>query len=834
MRTDDFAPVIRSSTIGCGFVALVAYLGPRSANLSEATHVQTIGEVAVHAFSLTSEAVRSSLAVLQENPRNLCAVYVGEIGLADGDLDSKVRRAADCAEHGEPGQIILTLVAAEIARELLPEGMRLLELGNRSMSDRGIERLFVLESTSPETRLGANARAEREDRVVFIGRNRELAELEDRLGRQRLISVTGPAGIGKTCLIRRMLDEWEDRENVWNVDVSALASPTFLASAINDALEIRKRPTQTHLEALLSHASYREGVLALDTGAQGLQEVRSIVRSLLLVAPNLAVVVAAPRSLRIPNEWSMPLKGLEQPNGPEPWQSLREYDSLRFFESRAAAFVPGFCIDDENAEVVALICKRLGGNPAALTLAASKLKVLSLVQVLNRLDQPIAFLNGSSANSLDRHDSMSTMIRVTIEPLGTQAKEILSKLAVFEGAVGFDDIEGMFPEQASISGFEELVDVGLLEGASSGLLSKRFVLNSAARDYVLTRLPDGDKEDAIACKSRYFEQLSIQYGESQLTMHNSEWLQRLEEQCTDFSATIRKLNREGECERAAKMLFSGMNFWYERNFPQHALKLAEEILNKKRPMPSQARLENFAAIMAFRQGNARLTTDYAEKCIKRARKDGNLIFEAYAHSTLGLLAQSEDRNLEAAEHHSRAADIFRSQGDKAGLYKTLGNVLGSLADTNAYDKGEAIAKEILSLETKDTPKLAIVTTRNNLATLAIAAGKLTQARKYLLDLFVFVNRSGQGLSTATYIRTLAHLLIAEERWTRAALFFGGAKAMVEQEEGHLDRHQQCLLESALAKIRANIGAEKCGQTIQEGYMNSTSSLVELAIEESST
>ena len=692
----------------------------------------------------------------------------------------------------------------------------MVELGNRALTGGVVERLFLIQAPG-RSGVDSSLRSEREAPLRFIGRSKELSDLEDLVTRYRLITLSGPAGVGKTTLLRRVLDEMDPLTKSWYLDVSNLASPTLLASALTDTLEIQKRPLQTHLEALLAEAEFIDGVLGLDIGARDLQEVRSVTRRLLAAAPNLAIVVVSPRSLGLPNESSMPLRGLELPKGPGTWQALREYDSVAFFESRAAAVVPEFRTSQDNAETIAIICRRLDGNPAALMLAINKLRVLSPRQILDRLDQPLVFLKGSEQGP-ERHQSLQKMIAVTVSPLSDEARTLLGCLSVVDGAVGLDDIEAMFPKFASLHAFEELVDAGLLNPDGANVDSRRFAASASVKEFARQTIPPDIYAEAVESRLSYYERVALESASGLAGKDQASWTRRIEEQCADISAVARVLIKQGELERASEMVASVLIFWFERNFPNEALALAEEILKKKKSFPSQARLENFAAVMALRLGDTAKATSYAKRGLERAIATGNKRFQIFLYGTLGLISLARDEFGATAENHRQAANIARESGETTLLYNSITNLLGSDSSTYRLDDFDELVEEALAIESDQSSSSWKARFRNNIANAALGRGDIVRAKAFAAGAIDLLNDSGHWLSAAVAVRTLAHALIREQRYSEAALLFGGANALVEQDEGRLNDYEMGLTHQGIKAIIEEIGQDAFQAQYNQGRM----------------
>jgi len=215
------------------------------------------------------------------------------------------------------------------------------------------------------------------DASSFIGRGRELAELESLLRRTRLLTLSGTGGVGKTrlalVLARSVEPSYESGAAL--VELAALADSRLVADAIANALEVRPLPAQEPVDAVIDFLASRTLLLVLDNCEHVLAATAALADKLLRSAPQLTVLATSREPLRIPGEivFRVPSLGIPDPDRLQPPGRLVEYEAVRLFVERAVAGAPGFVLDEHNAADVSRICLRLDGLPLALELAAARL-----------------------------------------------------------------------------------------------------------------------------------------------------------------------------------------------------------------------------------------------------------------------------------------------------------------------------------------------------------------------------------------------------------------------------------------------------------------------------
>lgn len=498
-----------------------------------------------------------------------------------------------------------------------------------------------------------------------------------------------------------------------------------------------------------------------------------------------------------------------------------------------AAVVPNFALTERDVETVAIICQRLEGNPAALTLAVNKLKALSPRQILDRLNQPLEFLKGAAEHMHERHQSLQTMIGVTVAPLSDTAKSLLGCLALLDGAAGMDDIEAMFPRHASLRAFEDLIDAGLLDPCGAGFDVKRFTMAPSTRAFARLSLDAKEREAVEERRLAYFERVALQSASGLAGKDQMAWTRRMEEQCPDISSTVRVLTKRGEAERATIMLVSGLTFWFERNFPSEALALAEAVLRRKPNFPSRARLENFAAIMAHRLGDVNTAEAYAKRGLERAIASRNLQFQFFLYGTLGNIYQTINRFEEGERYQRKAIEIARKCGENQRAHTAITNLLANLfakenCSGTVRDYSELV-REALSLESEETSSSWKSRLRQNIANAELVLGNPVRCKAFCREALELLRESGHLVSAAGTVRTLAHALIRQSRFAEAASLFGAAQALVESDEGRLTDYERVLTEEGIRTIVEAIGQSEFGSYFDAGRLLDAEEVFEYAI-----
>ncbi|GAA1505282.1 ATP-binding protein [Streptomyces synnematoformans] len=316
----------------------------------------------------------------------------------------------------------------------------------------------------------------------FVGRRQELALLDTCLRQARLVTLTGPGGVGKTRTAVRGAHLLRARfpDGVTLVPLSALADPRLLPNTVAAALDLPEQAALPAQDALAAYLQDKTALLILDTCEHLVDACAVLAEELLRAAPQLRVVATSRQPLDVAGEHILPIPPLDvADSGPAE-------DALRLFTDRAAAAVPGFAVDDDNRADVRALCRRLDGIPLAIELAVSRLRVLSPEEMLTRLDHRFRLLTGGRRTAVPRHQTLRTTIGWSYE-LSTEPERLLwSRLAVCAGEFSLEVAEAVGAAGALPA--EDVLD------ALIGLVEKSVVVRVDAEDGTRYRMLDTIRE----------------------------------------------------------------------------------------------------------------------------------------------------------------------------------------------------------------------------------------------------------------------------------------------------------------------------------------------------
>jgi predicted ATPase len=628
------------------------------------------------------------------------ALHTGVAAAHAGDyVGSPLNRAARllAATHG--GQIVLSRATWELVADQLPTDVELRDLGRHRLKDPSRpEQIFQLIAPDlPATFPALNTLDARRTNLPaqptpLIGRASELAQVGALLHQPdaRLLTLTGPGGIGKTRLglqvAAELLDDFPD--GVYFVDLAPIREPPLVISAIAQTLGIRERDGQPLLTQLKQFLGDKRMLLLLDNFEQVL-DAAPLLADLLATASRLKLLTTSRESLHLRGEKEVAVPPLALPDRAQlpPLEELSQYAAVALFRERAFDARADFQLTNANAAVVAEICARLDGLPLAIELAAARSKLFAPEVLLARLSSRLALLTGGAHDLPVRQQTIRNTIAWSYDLLSEAEQTLLRRLGVFVGGCTLEAAEAicadaetemedrrskmerasiLAPPSSILDGLAALVDKSLLRQVAGPGGDPRFVMLETIREYAVERLEaSGEAERLRQQYARYY----LTLGERDSPSHPKSPAQtaHLDRDYDNlWSALSWSQTSAGDPEVALRITDALRALWYHRGIRREAIAALERSLNH--PHGVGRTVAHAQARFALGQFLG-ITGDYAaawiqyEQALQLAREVGDTWWYAAALLRLGWLAREQGDSATAWARLTESLAISREMDD---------------------------------------------------------------------------------------------------------------------------------------------------------------------------
>ena len=745
--------------------------------------IKTTGDGIHSVFETAIDAVHSTLSAQRALKDPICDLQIrvrmglhsGEAELRAGDYyGQSLNRAARIMSAGHGGQVLLSSVTAELAREHLPPGVGLLDLGEHRLRDLNRqEHLFqilasdLLSEFPPLNSLNTLPNNLPPPLTSFIGREREMQDVRRLLDSARLLTLIGPGGTGKTRLSLQLamgqLSEF--RDGVWLVELASLSNPAYILTAIASVLELHEVQGVSLSSIVIDYLRAKQLLLILDNCEHLVEASAQLAEQLLHACPQLKIIASSREALGIDGEtvYRVPSLSLPDPSS----TSLMEYESTRLFIERATKAEPRFHLTDQNAASIAQICQRLDGIPLAIELAAARVKLFTPEQISERLDDRFKLLTGGSRTALPRQQTLRALIDWSYQSLNETEQRALRRLAVFSGGWTFEAAEAVAGETDALDGLlglvnKSLVNVEELEGKSG----YRFL--ETIRQYALEKLFEAGESALVRDRHLdYFMESLEQSPQSEDRIFgalpdDTEWLDRMEREHDNLRAAL-EWAASNHPDKALNLIYTVGNFWVARDYNTEARRWCQMILERATEVPDmdgeRAKVYGILGWSSIGIGDHKTGREAAEAGIALTRKVND--FKTMGR-LLGLVALAciFQGDFPATERALAEAEALARQ---TGLVEQLATVLTTRAQLafagyGNMEQSRAYLEEALRLAPAIQNDWATAMTLFGMGRIAGVMGDLATARAKFLASADLARKIGNKRQMYSCYSELAHVL----------------------------------------------------------------------------
>ncbi len=807
-----------------------------------------------------------------EGPTALSVIH--EIALVEPPAPSRIRRGLPRALDS----IVLRAMSKD--RERRPARGSEIAGALRSVADGSSPYAGAASDASALARVPNNLPV---SLTSFVGRQGEMEEVARLLGSARLVTLLGSGGCGKTRLAiqvaRNLLESFPD--GAWIVELAALSDPALVPQSVAVALGLRDETGRSLVETVADHLATRNLLLVLDNCEHVTAACASLAQTLLGLAPGLRVLATSRQALQVPGEnlWRIPSLSVPSPSGtPLGRQAVSQYESVRLFLERATAVQPSFALTDQNAWTVAQICGRLDGIPLAIELAAARVKVLPVPQILGRLEDRFRLLTTGASGSLERQQTLRAAVDWSYDLLEEQEQQLFQRISVFAGGLSLEGAESVcagngIGEEEILDLLAHLVDKSLLTPEEGSEGTARYRLLETLRAYGRERLERaGGWAEYVNRHAEFYRAVAARAEPLLLGPEQGSWLNRLEEEHDNFRQAIETEHERAESGKELGLTADLWRFWWTRGFWQEGNRRLTKALDAagvgrasstvsaaaraRTEDPVLAKALHGAAVLARNLGDHETSHHRIEASIAMARDAadreglalslkelGNLAYvkgdhaaakDAYEESLVHVRAIDDRHGIAAVLHnlgsvvlgqgdYARARALYeeslsleRELGDRTGEAITL-NGLGTVARAQGDDIAAlAYHEEALELQRELGERSGIAYSLGELGVLAASANEFARGRAYLVESLGILRDMGDRQGLADALERSAALEFRQDLPERALMLYGASRALREQLGVETMPYERKRVQEDLETLWGEVGADGAANLFAKG------------------
>jgi predicted ATPase len=551
-------------------------------------------------------------------------------------------------------------------------------------------------------------------RTGFVGREKEVAAATELLLRQdvRLVTVTGPGGIGKSRLAVHVANGLIDRfpGGIYFVPLSPVRDPGLIVSVIVQTLGIRESGGQSPLEILKENLreSLTAPMLLLLDNFEHLLQAAPTVAELLAMGSNLKIMVTSRAALHVYGEHEFPVPPLALPDSlsKPSLELLSQYPALALFVQRAVAVKPDFELSRENASAITEICARLDGLPLAIELAAARVKVLSPSSMRTRLTSRLQLLTGGSRDMPHRQQTLRAAIDWSYDLLSPAEQKLFRRLAVFVGGCNLEGVEAVCDTKGDLDldlldGMASMVDKSLAQQVEPPKGESRFVMLETIREYALERLQaSGEETSTKRAHAAYCLVLAEESAMEQGGAEASEWLERFTLEHDNFRAALEWLIKTGDAEWGLRLGAALFRFWEMGEYLAEGRDRLGKLLKLtggSAPTKLRARALFAAGVLAVGQGDYAAADTLIRESLDISRELGDKQGAAVSLNALAVSARDQGDVAVARSLSEESLMLWRELGDQKAVARALSNLANIVKLQGDYVGARSLHAECLSI-----------------------------------------------------------------------------------------------------------------------------------------
>ncbi len=601
----------------------------------------------------------------------------------------------------------------------------------------------------------------------LFGRERELVEIKRLLPGNRLLTLVGVGGIGKTRLVLQAAAEVMDayRDGVWLVELASISNPLLVPTSVAQALGVPERPGTPLIDTLCAHLKARQLLLILDNCEHLLDACARLADAVLRSAADATIIATSREPLHVASEQTCPLQALSLPEPSAGAEAVGRSEAVQLFIERARRQLPDFELTTARAPAVAQLCIHLDGIPLALELAAARIRFLSIEQINARLHDRFKLLVGGNRTALPRQQTLRATLDWSYDLLTDEEQHLLHQLSAFAGGWTLEAAE-----QVCVG--EGMADCEVLDLLTS-LVDKslvlaeqkdehfRYRLLETMRHYAREKLVESGEGEAVAGRHRdYFMALAEEAEPNLMGAEQAAWLQRLEEEHENLRASLDWSLEDPGPGAGLRLCGALQRFWITRGYLSEGREWCVRVLESsggEERTQERAKALNAAGILAYYHSDYPAARALHEKSLAIRRQLGHQKGIAISLNSLGNVLYELGDYLSARALHEESLAIKRELGDRRGMAASMNNLGNVALDRCDFPAARALYEESLAIKRELGDRGDIATTLHNLGNVRYEEGDSVSARTLNEESLAIMRDLGDRAGIANCLNNLGNL-----------------------------------------------------------------------------
>jgi non-specific serine/threonine protein kinase len=716
----------------------------------------------------------------------------------------------------------------------------------------------------------------------FIGREREIQDIQGLLDRSRLVTMTGVGGSGKTRLALEVACNLVDtyQNGVWWVELAMLTANSLVPQTIAKTFSLQETPNQQTSEILENYLRNKRILLVIDNCEHLIDGCAKLGEKLLQACLHLGILATSREPLGIAGETVYQVSPLSLPDPDETSpKKLLQSEAARMFVERARAISPDFSLGEQNMTAVVQICRCLDGIPLALELAAARVRHLTVEHIAERLDKRFDLLTTGSRTALPRQQTLRAAMDWSFDLLSKKEKILFRRLSAFAGGFTLDTAVRVCAGQQLgaddvLPELSRLVDRSLVEVVQNGGL-ERYRMLDTIRAYAAGRLHESGEEDRL--RDRHLEHFTMWTEEVEPRLRGPEqitWWDQMEIEHNNIRSALEWSLTGGDVKMGLRLAGAAFWFWKKRNYWREGLQWLKDTLARA---PIQGRTSDRAKVLVlasymaldyhtgdpisawceeglgiFRElgdkwwisfslmcigwrrilmNQATSARDSFEESVSFAREDQDDWILSFALRGLGAAMERVDYELARPllEESILHAQVAGDQWALSEGLKQLGTVALGQGD---YDRVESLGKESLSLVQGIGDKQLISESLMFLGRAGLGLGDTKRAQKFLEEALPFAESVGYMEGVVEILICLGYVAEVEGHPWRSAILLAASESFLNSISATIKSRPWDLrdYDFYLSKVKEQLGEVEFDRAMTEGRAMSLEQTIRYAME----